>query len=57
MFKMAKMSCFVFSTAEYIAAVLPGNPLLFTTRHRGFHIIDRANPQKMDEDVISEVII
>ena len=50
MFKMAKMSCFVFSTAEYIAAVL-------TTRHIGFHIIDRANPQKMDEDVISEVII
>ena len=43
------------STAVYLAAVLPGNPNLFRSHHRSCHMLDRANPHRMDEDIAEEV--
>ena len=44
------------SAAEYLAAVLANNPNLFKPRHRGCNLLDRANPQAMDHDIVTEVM-
>ena len=44
------------SAAVYLCGTLANNPLLFNTRHRNCHILDRANQQQMNEDLASEVI-
>lgn len=44
------------STAVYLAAVLPNNPNLFVSHHRSCQLLDRANPQRLDEDLVAEVL-
>ena len=44
------------STAWYMAAVLPGNPQQFLSRHRDCNLLDRVNPQQVNMDVMSQVL-
>ena len=49
-------SCSHCATAMYIAAVIPGNPQIYHSKSRGCHLLDRANPQAMDEEILSEMM-
>ena len=48
-------ACSHCSTAMYLAAVLASNPQLFRPKARSCHLLDRGNPQAMDEEITSEV--
>ena len=43
------------ATAMYIGAVIPANQQLYQSKSRGCHLLDRANPQAMDEEVIAQI--
>jgi hypothetical protein len=49
-------ACCHWSSALYIAGVLSHNPNVYSSKHRGCHLIDRANNQAVNEEIASQVL-
>ena len=49
-------ACCHSSSALYIAGVLAHNPHLFSSKHRGCHLIDRAANQAANQEIASQVL-
>ena len=49
-------ACCHSSSAVYIAAVLSHNPNVFSSAHRGCHLIDRANNLRANQEIAAEVL-
>ena len=43
------------TTVLCLSMVLPANPGVITTTHKGVRLLDRKNPQQMDEETLAEV--
>ena len=43
------------TTVLWLSMVLPANPGMFTTTHKGVRLLDRKNPQQLDEETLAEV--
>ena len=43
------------TTALCLSTVLPANPGVITTTHKGARLLDRKNPQQQDEETLTEV--
>ena len=43
------------TTAIYLATVHPAFPALLSTSHRGVRLLDRKNPQQLDQATLTEV--
>ena len=49
-------ACCHSSSAVYIAGVLSHNPNVFSSAHRGCHLIDRANNLLANQEIAAEVL-